>query len=150
MDVGQLIQNSIENYLPLVQTRKISIDAVSPAISSIKADPRRLNQVLSNLLSNAVKFTRDGGCIEIGADQVDNRWIRVWVKDNGVGIPSEEIGDLFQKYRQLTSGKISEQKGTGLGLVICKTIIEAHGGKIWVESQEGKGTTFFFTLPVGA
>ena len=145
----QLIQNSIENHLPLVRDRNISIvGAVPAAFPSIKADPRRLNQVLSNLLSNAVKFTGDGGQIEVGADQMtDGTQVRVWVKDNGVGIPSEEIGGLFEKYRQLTSGKISEHKGTGLGLVICKTIVEAHGGKIWVESEEGKGSTFYFSLP---
>ncbi len=149
IDLGQVIQTSVENYLPMARNRKISIaSAVCPAVSRIKADSRRLNQVLSNLLSNAVKFTGDGGSIEVGADQVDGAQIRVWVKDNGVGIAPEEMDDLFQKYRQLTSGKASEHKGTGLGLVICKTIVEAHGGKIWVESQEGKGTTFFFTLPV--
>ena len=71
----------------------------------------------------------------------------MWVKDNGVGIPAGEIGNLFEKYRQATSGKISKQKGTGLGLVICKVIVDAHGGKIWVESEEGKGTTFAFTIP---
>lgn len=86
----------------------------------------------------------------MGADQVNGTEIKVWVKDNGVGIASQEIGGLFEKYRQLTSGKISEHKGTGLGLVICKTIVEAHGGRIWVESDEGKGATFFFTLPVNA
>ncbi|MPZ78587.1 MAG: GAF domain-containing protein, partial [Deltaproteobacteria bacterium] len=149
VDLGQLIQNSIENYLPLVRDRKTSItSAVHPGFSRIKADPRRLNQVLGNLLSNAVKFTGDSGQIELGVDQTNETQITVWVKDNGVGIPSEEIGGLFEKYRQLTGGKISEHKGTGLGLVICKTIVEAHGGRIWVESEEGKGATFFFTLPV--
>jgi signal transduction histidine kinase len=106
-----------------------------------------LHQVLSNLLGNAVKFTGDGGQIEVGADQVNGTQIRVWVKENGVGIVSEEIGGLFEKYRQLTSGKNSGHKGTGLGLVICKTIVEAHGGKIWVESEEDKGSTFYFSLP---
>jgi signal transduction histidine kinase len=135
-----------------VRDRNFSIvGAVPAAFPSIKADPRRLIQVLSNLLSNAVKFTGDRGQIEVGVDQVnDGTQVRLWVKDNGVGITPEEIGSLFEKYRQLTSGKISEHKGTGLGLVICKTIVEAHGGRIWVESEEGKGATFFFTLPVSA
>jgi signal transduction histidine kinase len=151
LDLGQLIQNSIENYLPLVRDRKISITgAVHPGFSRIKADSRRLNQVLSNLLSNGVKFTGDGGQIELGADQANGAQVKVWVKDNGVGIASEEIGGLFEKYRQLTSGKISEHKGTGLGLVICKKIVEAHGGKIWVESEEGRGSTFYFCLPLNS
>ncbi|MEK6602663.1 MAG: ATP-binding protein, partial [Candidatus Binatota bacterium] len=70
-------------------------------------------------------------------------------KDSGVGIPAQEIGSLFEKYRQTTSGKTSKEKGTGLGLVICKMIVEAHGGKIWIESEEGKGTIFTFTIPSG-
>ena len=70
------------------------------------------------------------------------------VKDSGVGIPSDEIDGLFNKYQQTTSGKTSRHKGTGLGLVICKMIVEAHGGRIWVASEEGKGSTFSFTLPL--
>lgn len=151
MDVREIIESSIENYLLLARDKNISItETVQPAISTIKADPRRLDQVLSNLLSNAVKFTADGGRIEVGANQADDTQVRIWVKDDGVGIAAEEIGALFEKYRQLTDGRISEHKGTGLGLVICKTVVEAHGGKIWVESEKGKGTTFFFTLPVSA
>ena len=73
---------------------------------------------------------------------------RVWVKDTGAGIPPNEIGDLFEKYRQTTSGKTSKHKGTGLGLVICKKIVESHGGKIWVESEVGTGSTFTFSLPM--
>jgi signal transduction histidine kinase/HAMP domain-containing protein len=148
VDLGQLIQNSIENCLPSARNKNILIaGAVDPVLFRIKADPRRLNQVLSNLLSNAVKFTADGGQIEVGARQMNGTEIKVWVKDSGVGIASEEISSLFEKYRQLTSGKKSAHKGTGLGLVICKKIVEAHGGQIWVESKEGKGTTFFITLP---
>jgi len=85
--------------------------------------------------------------IEVGATDGPAREIKIWVKDSGVGVSSREIDQLFQRYRQTTSGKTSTQKGTGLGLVICKMIVEAHGGKIWVESEEGRGTTFFFTLP---
>jgi two-component system, OmpR family, sensor histidine kinase VicK len=72
----------------------------------------------------------------------------VWVKDQGVGIPSDEIDQIFEKYHQLSSGKNSGYKGTGLGLVICKKIVETHGGRIWIESKERQGTTVFFSLPV--
>jgi signal transduction histidine kinase len=71
----------------------------------------------------------------------------VWVKDTGVGIAPGELGELFEKYKQTASGKTSEQKGTGLGLVICKMIVQAHGGRIWAESQPNQGAKFAFTLP---
>jgi signal transduction histidine kinase len=74
------------------------------------------------------------------------RFVEFSVQDTGVGIPPDELGQLFEKYRQTSSGKISAHKGTGLGLVISKMIVEAHGGRIWAESEVGRGTTFTFTL----
>ena len=106
-----------------------------------------MDQVLSNLIGNAIKFTGEGGEIEVGATPADATEVKVWVRDDGVGIPADEIGQLFQKYRQGGNLKCSSQKGTGLGLVICKMIVEAHGGKIWVESEAGQGSAFFFSLP---
>jgi two-component system, OmpR family, sensor histidine kinase VicK len=85
----------------------------------------------------------------VGARRGGNEVI-VWVKDIGIGIPSEKIGRIFEKYRQLPSARNSSHKGTGLGLVICKKIVEAHDGRIWAESENGKGATFFFSLPVHA
>ena len=147
VDLKQLIQNSLDNYDVLAADKKISLAGrLDSDLPKIQADPRRLDQVFSNLLSNAIKFTPEGGVIEIGATDAPAREIRIWVKDSGVGISGREIDQLFQKYRQTASGK-NAQQGTGLGLVICKMIVEAHGGKIWVESEEGRGTTFFFTLP---
>ena len=119
---------------------------LDPSLPRIQADPGRLAQVFTNLVSNAIKFT-ESGTIEIGGAPENGDEIKLWVKDSGVGIPADEIGDLFEKYRQTQSGKTSKHKGTGLGLVICKMIVESHGGKIWAESEAGKGTTFFFTLP---
>jgi two-component system sensor histidine kinase VicK len=113
-------------------------------------DPRRLYQVLSNLLSNALKFSDDGGDIEVGAIRSGGNEVKAWVKDTGIGISSDEIGQIFEKYRQASSGRNSGHKGTGLGLVICKKIVEAHDGRIWAESQDGRGATFFFSLPVDA
>ncbi len=151
VDLDQLIRSNLENYIVLAQDKKISLKSrVAPALSSISADPRRLDQVFVNLLSNAIKFTPEGGKIDVGADQENGAGARIWVKDSGVGIPSNEIGQLFEKYRQTTSGKTSKHKGTGLGLVILKMIIESQGGKIWVESEEKKGATFFLTLPLNA
>jgi signal transduction histidine kinase len=103
--------------------------------------------VLNNLLSNALKFTSNGGSIQIRIRPQNGTGVMVQVQDSGVGIPQNEIGKLFQKYRQTSSSTAAAQKGTGLGLVICKMIVEAHGGRIWAESEAGNGTTFTFTLP---
>jgi signal transduction histidine kinase len=99
------------------------------------------------LLSNAVKFTREGGAIHVEAYIAHGSGVSIKVKDSGVGIPEEELGNLFQKYRQASSAKTSDHRGIGLGLVICKRIVEAHGGSICVQSKEGQGTTFTFTIP---
>ena len=154
VDLSDLIQRTIENFQVLAREKLISIsDAVDLSLPAVHADPRRVDQVLSNLLSNAIKFTGEAGQTEVGAVLADASQVKVWVKDNGVGIPADEIGQLFQKYRQGGNAKRSSGQGTGLGLVICKMIVEAHGGKIWVESQPGQGSTFFFsllTIPAGS
>lgn len=147
VDLYQLIHGSLKSYTPMARVKNIAFTAaIEPNLPEISADERRLEQVLSNLITNAIKFTRSGGAVEIGANRV-NGSVRLWVKDTGEGIPPEEMGDLFEKYRQSTSGKISENKGTGLGLVICKKIAEAHGGRISVESRVGVGSTFAVEIP---
>jgi signal transduction histidine kinase len=148
VDLNQLIRSNAETYLPLASKKKISlIEQLEPNLPQIEADPRRLDQVLHNLISNAIKFTGEGGKIEVGASRDDATSVKLSVKDTGAGIPPEELGSLFHKYRQTTSGKTSKDKGTGLGLVICKMIVEAHGGRIWVESEPGKGSKFTVALP---
>jgi signal transduction histidine kinase/HAMP domain-containing protein len=150
-DVTELLQRSVENFGPLARSKKIDLSyPQNGLLPAINVDARRLDQVLNNLISNALKFTGEGGSIHVDARHDDRNGIIVRVQDAGIGIASDEIANLFQKYQQSASGKTSEHKGTGLGLVISKMIVEAHGGKIWVESEEGKGTTFTFTLPVDA
>jgi signal transduction histidine kinase len=149
VDLAELIERGVENYRVLTLDKRISLTAsIDSALPSVQADPRRLDQVLSNLISNAVKFTAEGGDIEVGAVLANEALVHVWVKDNGAGIAAEEIGEIFEKYRQGGNVKRSAHAGTGLGLVICKMIVEAHGGRIWAESREGKGSTFFFSLPL--
>lgn len=143
-----LIQKNVDSYRVLALDKRISIHgAVDPSLPSVQADPRRLEQVLSNLITNAIKFTGEGGTVEVGAALAGATLIRVWVRDDGVGIAANEMGHLFEKYRQGGNVKHSSHKGTGLGLVICKMIVEAHGGRIWAESTEGSGATFLFSLP---
>jgi signal transduction histidine kinase/CheY-like chemotaxis protein len=151
VDLAELIQKSIETYRVLAFDKTISIrETIDPSLPSIHADPRRLDQVLSNLIGNAIKFTGERGEIEVGARVAEADLVQVWVKDNGEGIAADEMGQIFEKYRQGGNVKRSAHKGTGLGLVICKMIIEAHGGKIWVESEEEKGSKFLFSLPAKA
>jgi signal transduction histidine kinase len=149
VNLAGIIEKSIENFRLMALDKRISIKGTAdPTLPSIHADPRRLDQVLNNLISNAIKFTNEGGSVEVAAAAIDATKVGVRVRDNGEGIPADEIGQIFDKYRQGGNVKHSSDKGTGLGLVICKMIVEAHGGCIWVESEVGKGSTFFVSLPV--
>ncbi|TLY38260.1 MAG: adenylate cyclase, partial [Nitrospirae bacterium] len=147
-DIRDLVRNIVENYRPVANSKNVALTSqVDASLPPLYADGRRLDQVLNNLLSNAVKFTPEGGAIQIRVRPENGAGVMVQVEDSGVGIAKNEIANLFQKYRQASSATLSAQKGTGLGLVICKMIVEAHGGRIWAESEEGKGTTLTFTLP---
>ena len=113
------------------------------------ADQQALKRVLMNLFSNALKFTPSGGSISFGYAPLPSTGARIWVTDTGIGIPETKIHQLFQKFSQIseTRNKVRQSEGTGLGLVICKHIVEAHGGKIGVQSEYQKGTTFWLELP---
>jgi PAS domain S-box-containing protein len=126
-------------------TFKIDIHDDLPRLS---LDVRRMSQVVENLLSNAFKFTESGGEISIAAQAWGDAEVVWWVKDSGTGIAREAFDLIFDKYRQARPDQHSSRDGTGLGLAICKKVVEAHGGRIWVESEAGKGSTFFVSLPV--
>jgi signal transduction histidine kinase len=109
-------------------------------------DERKIKQILLNLLSNAVKFTPEGGRIGIMARQA-NGSVEISVSDTGIGIAAEDQPKVFEEFRQVGSDNTKKIEGTGLGLTLAKKFVELHGGKIWVESEVGKGSTFTFTLP---
>jgi len=112
-------------------------------------DSERLRQVLNNLISNAIKYSPDGGMIRIGGWQDRQRqMLTIYVADQGIGIPAPEQERLFQRFYRVDSSLRRKTQGAGLGLFLCKAIIEAHNGRIWVRSEPGKGSTFFITLPV--
>jgi two-component system OmpR family sensor kinase len=151
LDLGGLIEKNLENFLLVAQEKQVSLKKTLPlSLPSVSADRRRMDQVFSNLLSNAIKFTPPGGNIEVGAEQTNDSTVRAWVRDNGIGIPQQEIAYVFEKYRQCSNAGDFAHKGTGLGLVICKMVVQAHGGRIAVESEEGKGSIFYVSLPVEA
>ena len=113
----------------------------------IFADERRIREVFTNLVQNAVDFVpNQGGRIEIGAKD-DGNFVQFHVKDNGIGIPKEKLDKLFEKYFQVKSSQSRRYGGTGLGLSVCHELVQNMKGKIWLESEEGKGTTCFFTIP---
>ena len=108
-------------------------------------DSTQLAQLMQNLVSNAIKFRGDGRArVDIGAEDRGTEWL-IRVQDYGVGIAPDHYGRIFQMFQRLH--KRSEYPGTGIGLALCKKIVERHGGRIWVESEPGKGSTFYFTLP---
>ena len=119
---------------------------VAPALGTVTGDERRFKQILLNLLSNAVKFTPDGGRVDVSAARVQND-IVIAVKDTGIGIAAADQEAVFEEFRQVGGDYTSKQEGTGLGLALTRRFVELHGGRIWVESAPGKGSTFFFTLP---
>jgi PAS domain S-box-containing protein len=131
---------------------------VAPDLPMIHADRDRIQQVLTNLLGNAVKFSFQGGQISVTGESLAGRgpgnapeWIRVSVSDQGIGIEEKYYEVIFDRFHQVsTESSKDKPKGTGLGLPICREVISHYGGDIWVESEKGKGSTFFFTLPVSA
>ncbi|HLZ07400.1 MAG TPA: GAF domain-containing protein [Chloroflexota bacterium] len=120
---------------------------VDPRIDLIEGDERKIKQVVFNLLSNAVKFTPDGGRVELVARLGDGETL-VCVQDTGIGIALEEVERIFEEFHQAKQAASSEREGTGLGLTLARRFVELHGGRIWVESQIGAGSTFTFTLPL--
>lgn len=139
------LRKTEELLAPLIKSKSIKIinDFSGPS-PVVKADKTRLIQILTNLISNAVKFSPEGSKIEVRA-KVKGKELKVWIRDYGEGIASKDIPHVFDRYWQK---KKTSKMGTGLGLPIVKELVHAHSGRIWVESKEGEGTTFFFTLPL--
>jgi len=144
------LPTAIENALMLVRERagrrSIALHTnIDPRLGQIQADERKVRQVVLNLLSNAIKFTPEGGQIEVGAMPKDGL-VEVSVSDTGIGIAPDDQDKVFEEFRQVgTAAKKVE--GTGLGLTLCRKFVELHGGRIWVKSRPGHGSTFTFTLP---
>jgi PAS domain S-box-containing protein len=148
MDLGELVREVVVTYSGQSEAHTLTLD-LPPELPPVLADSERLKQVLGNLLSNAIKFSPGGGIVTVSA-RVWGDSVRVAVSDEGIGIPTEALPHIFDKFFRVDSSDIREIRGTGLGLAICKEIVEAHGGDIWTESQEGIGTTVTFSLSMMA
>jgi GAF domain-containing protein len=146
------LPTALENARTFVRERAvrhaITLDlSVDERLGDFVGDERKIKQILLNLLSNAVKFTPEGGRIEVSAKQ-SNSAIEISVSDTGIGISPEDQATIFEEFRQVGGDYAHKKEGTGLGLTLAKKFVELHGGKIWVESEAGKGSTFTFTLPI--
>ncbi|MEO8384058.1 MAG: sensor histidine kinase [Betaproteobacteria bacterium] len=142
---------AIDNAMVLVRERALRHQLhlrvrIAPGVSNIVADERKFKQILINLLTNAVKFSYPDGWVEVVA-QRDTNVVMVTVKDSGMGVASENHAAIFEEFRQLKSDGSAKFEGTGLGLSLARRLVELHGGRIWVESEPGKGAAFSFTLP---
>jgi signal transduction histidine kinase len=146
VDIKSLVLGTCQQISPMLRGKRQKLNTDLPdAIPIIHGDGQRLEQVLLNLLTNAAKFTPEGGNILVRVRQ-DSAGLVIDVQDNGIGIASEEQPRLFKPYSRLSSDR-QRHPGLGLGLALAKQVVELHGGKIWVESAPGKGSTFSFSLP---
>lgn len=148
-DIIDLINKMMDGYAVLTQKHNIKIYFEYPpdGVPKFKFDPVRVRLIFQNLLENAIRYNVENGEIVIKLEKKDP-FLEISVRDTGIGIPQSEVSKLFTKFFRAANVLKYETEGTGLGLYIVKNIIEAHGGKIWVESIENRGTTFFFTLPM--
>ncbi len=144
VNIERLIQDAIS--MVRYSSRHQVEYKIDPNVTFIKGDQTKLRQVVQNLVSNAVKYSPRGGKITITIDDLSAEKLIIAVSDQGIGIPQEQIGKLFQKFSRVDIGEAKDIKGAGLGLWICKEVVEAHGGTIWVESETGQGTTMKLTL----
>jgi signal transduction histidine kinase len=148
IELQKLVNENID-LLSAVQTKKIKLINNIPATANVFADANTTNLVIRNLITNALKFTNDGGMVTINAEEKEKHWT-IRVTDNGIGMNEDVLKILFDKTAPYTTRGTANEKGTGLGLILCKEFVEKNGGTIWVESEEGKGSVFSFTLPKAA
>jgi signal transduction histidine kinase len=146
LSLQDLLADLLEAFRPVAERKSILLEIAPDEVPGVRADRDKLYEVLANLLENAIKFTPSGGRVRIGAQVLDDRYIKVGVTDTGCGIPIEHLPKIFDKFHQVPSAT-GNSAGAGLGLAIAKGLIELHGGAITVESAPGKGSRFSFTLP---
>jgi two-component system phosphate regulon sensor histidine kinase PhoR len=138
-----------DDFQARAAARRVALVNDTPDFA-VRADEARLEQVLTNLLDNAIKYGREGGRATLGARPLEASLVEISVQDDGAGLPPEAVERVFERFYRVDKARSREQGGTGLGLAIVKHIVQSHGGRVWAESEPGRGATFFFTLPAGA
>jgi signal transduction histidine kinase len=145
IDTEQVIKNTVLSMRSLAIQKNITMKTELEKVV-IEADQKKLAQILNNLLSNAIKYTKDGGNVSVKSN-LNNDKLLITVEDNGIGISEQDKDKVFAQFKQLNSSYMRNQEGTGLGLVLAKSLVEMHGGSIYFESEENKGSKFCFVLP---
>ncbi|MGG7035574.1 MAG: sensor histidine kinase [Flavobacterium sp.] len=150
LSVSEIVNKNIELHRDLLIQKNIELTNSITDSTEVLADKRMLNIILRNLISNAIKFTPHGGKIEIGIEKnkLNPAFQTIYVKDNGLGMSESTIEKVFKINAKTSELGTDGEKGTGLGLILCKEFINKNNGEIWIESQEGQGSTFYFTLPI--
>jgi two-component system phosphate regulon sensor histidine kinase PhoR len=148
LPLSDLVDDILDFVKEAAEKKKISISrSITPSSLEVTGDRSYLEQVFINLLDNGIKYTHEGGEISISAFENEQKEIQVLIKDNGMGIPKEDLSRIFERFYRVDKGRSQELGGTGLGLSIVKHIVQAHGGRVWAESRVRQGSTFYFTLP---
>ncbi len=148
ISVADLIEDALHLVKGEAEKKRIRLSSYEiPSNLLLMGDPYYLEQILINLLDNAIKYTPEGGEIILSAKERSSEEVELYVKDNGIGIPQEDLPRIFERFYRVNKGRSQELGGTGLGLSIVKHLVHAHGGRVWAESQLGSGSTFYITLP---
>jgi signal transduction histidine kinase len=149
-DIRELYEETLGLLMPVARSKRQVLELDLPEhLPTVYVDRRRCERILLNLISNANRYTQPGGEIRVGL-KVEPTYLVTTVKDTGQGIPEEDLERVFNVYyRNSTADGRGAGKSSGIGLAIAKYLVELHGGKIWVESKVGEGSTFYFTLPIG-
>ncbi len=145
VELHDLAERMLIDFKSRAEARHVQLVSSMPELLA-HADEARLEQVLGNLLENAVKYGRENGTVTVGGRATPEGLLELFVQDDGPGIPAEALERVFERFYRVDKARSREQGGTGLGLSIVKHIVQGHGGRVWVESQPGKGAKFFFTL----
>ena len=146
-DITKLIGQTLDSVRGQAKTKGVSLETELPKLPAVNIDSHRISQVLRNLLENALAHTAKGGAITVSAKK-RGKWVELSVTDNGEGIPAKDLPNIFERFYRVDKSRARATGGTGLGLTITKRLVEAHGGKIKAQSRPGKGSRFYFTIPV--
>lgn len=148
LDLADMAQTAVENLQATTDRHQFAVE-FPPTYPPIQGDFERLREVLTNLIGNAIKYSPDGGLIKVGGTVPAPNTVRLYVSDEGIGIPPAEQERIFERFHRVDNRLARQAPGTGLGLFLVKAVVKAHGGTVWVESTPGQGSTFWVELPAG-